>query len=100
MTVVSREIEVAGQSETFGEAQFVIFRPGAQIVLRARGSVHLMLGGGEPFREPRHIYWDFVSTSRERMEQAKDDWRHSRFPRIAGETEFIPLPLDPRFAST
>jgi redox-sensitive bicupin YhaK (pirin superfamily) len=81
--VVSGEIEVAGQSEIFGEAQFVIFRPGAQIVLRARGSAHLMLVGGAPFPEPRHIFWNFVSTSKERIEQAKDDWRQHRFPEIA-----------------
>jgi redox-sensitive bicupin YhaK (pirin superfamily) len=97
--VVSGVIEVAGQSDTFGEAQFVIFRPGAPIVLQARGSAHLMLLGGEPFPEPRHVYWNFVSTSRERIEQAKDDWRHRRFPGIDGETDFIPLPIEPRFTS-
>jgi len=92
--IVSGEVEIAGQSETFGEAQFVVFRPGAEIVLRARGSAHLMLVVGEPFPEPRHIYWNFVSTSKERIEQAKDDWRQNRFPKVAGETEFIPLPPD------
>ena len=54
-----------------------------------------MLVGGEPFAEPRHIYWNFVSSSKDRIEQAKDDWRRGRFPEIAGETEFIPLPPDP-----
>jgi hypothetical protein len=53
-----------------------------------------MLLGGEPLAEPRHIYWNFVSSSQDRIEQAKDDWRHGRFPEIAGETEFIPLPPD------
>jgi redox-sensitive bicupin YhaK (pirin superfamily) len=93
--VVSGEIEVAGQTGTFGEAQFVVFKPGAEIVLSARGRAHLMMVGGEPFAEPRHIYWNFVSSSQDRIEQAKDDWRHGRFPQIAGETEFIPLPPDP-----
>ncbi len=93
--VVSGEIEVAGQSGTFGEAQFVIFKPGAEIVLRARGGAHLMLVGGEPFPERRYIYWNFVSSSKNRIEQAKNDWREGRFPEIAGETEFIPLPCDP-----
>jgi redox-sensitive bicupin YhaK (pirin superfamily) len=90
--VVSGEIEVAGQTGSFGEAQFVVFKPGAEIVLRARRGAHLMLIGGEPFAEPRHVYWNFVSSSQDRIEQAKDDWRHGRFPEIAGETEFIPLP--------
>jgi redox-sensitive bicupin YhaK (pirin superfamily) len=92
--IVSGEIEVAGQSVTFGDGQLVVFKPGAEIVLLARRDTHLMLVGGEPFSEPRHIYWNFVSSSKERIEQAKDDWRHARFPEIAGETEFIPLPPD------
>lgn len=90
--VVSGEIEIAGQTGTFGEEQLVVFKPGVEIVLQARRDAHLMLVGGEPFAEPRHIYWNFVSSSKERIEQAKDDWRHARFPEIAGETEFIPLP--------
>jgi redox-sensitive bicupin YhaK (pirin superfamily) len=98
--IVSGEIEIAGQAETFGKGQLVTFKPGVKIVLRARGSAHLMLVGGEPFPEPRHIYWNFVSTSKERIEQAKDDWRHNRFPSIAGETEFIPLPPEPPPSST
>lgn len=93
--VVSGEIEVAGQTGSFGEAQFVVFKPGAEIVLRARLGAHLMLVGGEPFPEPRHVYWNFVSSSKERIKQAKDDWRQGRFPEIAGETEFIPLPSEP-----
>jgi redox-sensitive bicupin YhaK (pirin superfamily) len=95
MFIVSGEVEVAGQTGTFGEARFVVFKPGAEIVLQARGPAHLMLVGGEPFPEERHIYWNFVSSSRDRIEQAKDDWQHGRFPEIAGETEFIPLPPDP-----
>lgn len=95
MFVVSGEIEVEGQTGTFGEAQFVVFKPGAEIVLQARSGAHLMMVGGEPFPEPRHIYWNFVSSSKRRIEQAKDDWRQGRFPEIAGETEFIPLPPDP-----
>jgi len=90
--VVSGEIEVVGQTGTFGDEQLVVFKPDAEIVLQARRDAHLMLVGGEPFAEPRHIYWNFVSSSKDRIEQAKDDWRRGRFPEIAGETEFIPLP--------
>jgi redox-sensitive bicupin YhaK (pirin superfamily) len=99
MFVVSGEIEVAGQTGTFGEPQLVVFKPGAEVVLQARGGAHLMLVGGEPFPEARHVYWNFVSSSKERIEQAGDDWRQGRFPEIAGETEFIPLPPDPRKAA-
>ena len=99
--VVSGEIEVAGQTGVFGAEQFVVFKPGADIVLQSRGGAHLMLVGGEPYPEPRYIYWNFVSSSKDRIEQAKDDWRAGRFPGIAGETEFIPLPPDlPRKART
>jgi hypothetical protein len=41
---------------------------------------------------PRHIWWNFVSSSKERIEQAKADWKAGRFPTVIGETEFIPLP--------
>jgi hypothetical protein len=50
--------------------------------------------GGEPFSEPRHLYWNFVSSSAERIEQAKTDWRERRFPEVPGEEEFISLPAD------
>jgi redox-sensitive bicupin YhaK (pirin superfamily) len=93
--VVSGEVEIAGQTGTFGEAQFVVFKPGAEVVLHSRPGAHVMLVGGEPLSEPRHIYWNFVSSSKDRIEHAKEDWRRGRFPEIAGETEFIPLPSDP-----
>lgn len=51
--------------------------------------------GGEPFPEERFIYWNFVSSSKERIEQAKQDWINDKFPRVPGETERVPLP-DPK----
>lgn len=48
--------------------------------------------GGEPFPEERFIYWNFVSSSKERIEKAKQDWINQTFPKINGETEFVPLP--------
>jgi Pirin C-terminal cupin domain len=51
-----------------------------------------MLLGGEPFPEPRHLYWNFVSSSQDRIRQAAADWRNGRFQRIAGESELTPLP--------
>lgn len=99
MYVVSGEVLVEGQSHAFTQSQFVILRPGAEVVIRSRTGAQVILIGGEPFSEPRFVYWNFVSSSRERIEQAKDDWRHGRFAAIAGETEFIPLPDDPPAAS-
>ena len=51
-----------------------------------------MLLGGEPMDGPRHVWWNFVSSRKERIEQAKDDWKKARFAAVPGETEFIPLP--------
>src|SRR5690554_1940011 len=50
------------------------------------------LFGGEPFPEERFIYWNFVSSSREKIEQAKQDWLEQKFPKVPGETDFVPLP--------
>ncbi len=60
--------------------------------LVAETPLHAMLLGGAPIPEPRHIFWNFVSHSPERIEAAKADWRAGRFPHVPGEREFIPLP--------
>lgn len=60
--------------------------------LRAKTPLKAMLLGGEPLDGPRHLWWNFVSSSRERIEQAKRDWAEGRFGDVPGETEFIPLP--------
>ena len=90
--VVEGEIEVSGQEGRFGKDRLVIFKPDAEIVLRATGPTRLMLVGGEPLEGERHIYWNFVSSRRERIEQAADDWRGGKFPVVPGDPEFIPLP--------
>jgi redox-sensitive bicupin YhaK (pirin superfamily) len=93
--VVSGEVEVEGQQGSFAPTQLVVLKPGAEIVLRARGPVRMMLCGGEPFPEKRYVYWNFVSSSPDRIEQAKDDWRARRFAPVPQESEFIPLPDEP-----
>lgn len=95
--VVSGEIEIAGQTGAFGKDRLVVFKPGAEIVLRAIGATRLMLLGGEPLAEKRYIYWNFVSSRKERIEQAAQDWRDRQFPGVPGETDFIPLPESPPF---
>jgi redox-sensitive bicupin YhaK (pirin superfamily) len=70
----------------------VLLDRGARHVLRAKTAVKAMLFGGEPLDGPRHLWWNFVSSSRERIEQGKQDWLAGRFGRIAGDDEFIPLP--------
>ena len=92
--VVSGALEVIGQAGRFEAGELVVFKPDAELVLRAAGATRLMLVGGEPFAEPRHIEWNFVSSRAERIAQAKDDWRAQRFAGVPGDSEFIPLPAD------
>ncbi len=66
--------------------------PGSPAILRAKTPVKAILFGGEPLDAPRHLWWNFVSSSKGRIEQAKRDWQEGRFGAIEGETEFIPLP--------
>lgn len=92
--VVGGSITLEGEGGSYEAGQLLVFRPGAVITLRASDSApaRVMLLGGEPMDGPRHIWWNFVSSSRERLEQAKADWREGRFAPVPGETEFIPLP--------
>jgi len=70
----------------------MLLDPGTRPKLRAQTPLKAMLLGGEPLDGPRHLWWNFVSSSRERIEQAKDDWRDGRFGQVPGDDEFIPLP--------
>lgn len=88
------EIEIAG--DVFEAGRLLVLRPGDRISLTARAATRLMLVGGAPMEGPRHIWWNFVSSSKERIEQAKNDWKSGRFDKVFGdEKEFIPLPDGP-----
>lgn len=70
-----------------------VFARDAEATLRSEKGARVMLLGGAPLDGPRHIWWNFVSSSKERIEKAKRDWKEGRFPKIPGdEVEFIPLP--------
>lgn len=88
--VAEGAVAVAGQRYETG--QMAIFRPGNSIAVTAEAASRLMLFGGAPLDGPRHIWWNFVSSDRERIEQAKRDWAEGRFTPVPGESEFIPLP--------
>lgn len=78
--------------EELEEGALAVFKEGMQPVLEALEPSRVMLLGGEPVG-PRHIYWNFVSSSKDRIEQAKSDWKEGRFPKVPGdEIEFVPLP--------
>jgi redox-sensitive bicupin YhaK (pirin superfamily) len=73
-----------------------VLAPGQPMTLRAETPSRIMLLGGEAFSTQRHVFWNFVSSSRERINQAKEDWKARRFPLVPGdEQEFIPLPEVP-----
>jgi redox-sensitive bicupin YhaK (pirin superfamily) len=89
--VVSGAIAVDGK--TFTEGSMLVFREGQPAHLRALDAARVMLLGGAALDGERHVWWNFVSSSQQRIERAKDDWRDGRFAKVPGDQlEFIPLP--------
>jgi hypothetical protein len=73
-----------------------VLAPGVEATLRSESGAHVMLCGGAPMDGPRHVWWNFVSSSRERINQAKEDWAAGRFTLPPDDSgEFIPLPTTP-----
>jgi redox-sensitive bicupin YhaK (pirin superfamily) len=90
--VVDGEID-GGDGHEFGPSSLLVFRPQTQATVRARRPSRLMLLGGAELDGPRHVWWNFVSSSTDRIERAKEQWRARGFPAIPGDdVEFIPLP--------
>ena len=96
--VVGGEAELDGQPlEAF---TLYVLRPGHEARLSSAGSARIMLMGGQAFASPRYVFWNFVSSSRDRINQAKHDWKAMRFPLIPGDDEeFIPIPEVPKTVS-
>ena len=95
---------VDGAAEVDGVAleryQLAVLAPGKAMRLSSATGGRVMLLGGEAFTTPRHVFWNFVSSDRERINQAKEDWQQGRFPAVPGdEDEFIPLPEKPKTVS-
>jgi len=89
--VAQGRIEING--EAYDEGQFVVLAAGAgPVPMQALQPSRVMLAGGAPLDGPRHIYWNFVSSSLERIATAKRDWRERRFEPVPGDDERIPLP--------
>ena len=91
---------VGGEASLDGEPLALfglcILAPGATMRLASQRGGRVMLLGGEAFTTPRHVWWNFVSSSRERINQAKQDWRQGAFGTVSGDTEeFIPIPAVP-----
>jgi redox-sensitive bicupin YhaK (pirin superfamily) len=77
-----------------------VLRPGIQATLRSDQGGRVVLCGGEAFTTPRHVWWNFVSSSRDRINQAKEDWKAGNFPKVPGDDkEWIPIPEVPKTVS-
>lgn len=91
--IAEGRVSVAG--DRFEAGRLLVFRPGDPMVVTADAASRVLLLGGEPLDGPRRMWWNFVSSSQDRIEQAKEDWRAGRFVPVPGEGESIPLPETP-----
>jgi redox-sensitive bicupin YhaK (pirin superfamily) len=91
-------VEIEGQR--FDAGRLVVFAPGRPVTFRALGATRIALLGGEPLDGPRYLWWNFVSSRRDRIAQAREDWMRDRFGQSVPEdtTEFIPAPALPPLA--
>jgi len=77
-----------------------VLRPGIAATLRSERGGHVMLCGGQPLDGPRHVWWNFVSSRRDRIREAREDWKAMRFPLVPQDSdEYIPLPEVPKTVS-
>jgi redox-sensitive bicupin YhaK (pirin superfamily) len=89
--IIAGEIDIAG--DRHGPERLLVLKPGDRIVVEAVADAHIVVVGGAAMDGPRHIWWNFVSSRKERIEAAKADWKAGRFDIVPGDTaEFIPLP--------
>ena len=84
------DVEVHGQR--FEPGRLLVFSSGDEITIKAVSAARLVLFGGEPLDGPRHLWWNFVSSSRERIERAKSDWQSGRFAPVPGDSRVYPAP--------
>jgi redox-sensitive bicupin YhaK (pirin superfamily) len=83
---------VAAAGVQIAAPRLLVLEEGREVVIEAEVPARCVVLGGDPLDGPRHLWWNFVSSSKDRIEKAKADWKEGRFAAIAGETEFIPLP--------
>jgi len=89
--VIEGVVDISG--DRFEPGRLLVFKPGDAPTITAIDNAHFVIVGGAPMDGPRHIWWNFVSSRKERIEQAKADWKAGHFDKVPGdEIEFIPLP--------
>jgi redox-sensitive bicupin YhaK (pirin superfamily) len=91
IAVVSGQI-TNGNNEVIGERQMLISETTDGLQLLLEKGTRLLMLGGEPLGEPRYLLWNFVSSSKERLKQAKEDWIEKRFPKVPGDDTYVPIP--------
>ncbi|MGS2739147.1 pirin family protein [Sinomicrobium sp. M5D2P17] len=86
------EGQVNACDQEVGAGNMLVSKLDNQCALQVKKGTHLLLFGGQPLDEERHIYWNFVSSDRETIERAKEDWKEKRFPEVSGDNTYVPLP--------
>ncbi|HEX7326680.1 MAG TPA: pirin family protein [Rhodanobacteraceae bacterium] len=83
-------------SEALVPGELAVFAPGVDVALHAGVATHVVLLGGAPLDAPRYLWWNYVASSEAGLDAARSAWRERRWPTVAGDPEFIPLPGEPR----
>lgn len=92
IAVVVTNGHVEEDGEVISAGQMLISKAENTCCLGLEAGTRLLLFGGQPLPEERFMYWNFVSSSKARIDQAKEDWRNKRFPKVEGDETYIPLP--------
>jgi redox-sensitive bicupin YhaK (pirin superfamily) len=92
IAIVVTEGQAWDEQELIEAGQMLISKTEDECFVRLEAGTRLLLFGGQPFPEERYLFWNFVSSSKERLEQAKADWRDKKFPKVPGDETYIPLP--------
>ncbi|ARN78207.1 hypothetical protein BST97_09500 [Nonlabens spongiae] len=90
ITIVSGSVEACGNEVVAGN--MLVSKVEDTCSVKIKKGSHVLLFGGMPFEEERHIYWNFVSHSKEKIEEAKKAWRNKTFPMMDGDDTYVPLP--------
>ncbi len=83
---------IKSEDHVYGSKQILIANDSTLCSFEMQENTSVYIFGGEPFPEERYIHWNFVHSDKEVIEKAKADWKSQRFPKVPGETEFVPLP--------
>lgn len=86
------EGSIISEGNTYASQQILIAKESGLCEFQLKAGSTVYIFGGEPFPEERHIFWNFVSSNKKRIEKASQDWKDQKFPKVPGETDFVPLP--------